>query len=63
MKANQKLINRLALAPVRTCRTLHYCCLCGKDITYGNNYRDGGRDHRAHVTCFAEATKKPASKP
>lgn len=36
---------------VKTCRTLHECFLCGKDIIYGQDYHDGGWNKRAHVTC------------
>ncbi len=47
-----KFLNALALKPVRTCRTLHHCEMCGHDITDGQQYRDGGVDKRAHEDCF-----------
>lgn len=57
----QRLCNRLALAPVRTCRTLHGCVLCGKDITLGQEYRDKGYGARAHEACFKEAANPAAT--
>lgn len=50
----QRMCNRLALAPVRTCRTLHSCIFCGGDITDGQQYRDKGYGARAHEGCFAQ---------
>jgi hypothetical protein len=40
--------------PVRTCRTLQHCELCGRDITHGNSYHDGGPGKRAHVLCVKQ---------
>jgi hypothetical protein len=57
----QRLCNRLALAPVRTCRTLHSCVLCGKDITDGQEYRDKGYGARAHEGCFKQAANPAAT--
>jgi hypothetical protein len=37
--------------PLRTCKSLHECCLCDRPITYQDNYRDGGYGKRAHETC------------
>jgi hypothetical protein len=37
--------------PLRTCRTLHHCEVCKRDITIGQQYRDGGYGKRAHETC------------
>jgi hypothetical protein len=37
--------------PVRECRSLHFCCICGKDITLGQLYHDGGYGRRCHVDC------------
>ena len=48
----QKLLNRLRLAKIRTCRSLHSCVLCETDITYGETYRDKGYAARAHDDCF-----------
>lgn len=38
--------------PVRECRTLHTCRLCGEHITLGQEYRDGGYPRRAHLACI-----------
>ena len=38
--------------PIRECRSLHYCEICNKDITYGECYYDGGYNNRVHVDCF-----------
>lgn len=37
--------------PIRTCRTLHECYICRKDIVLGQMYFDGGYGRRAHVDC------------
>lgn len=37
--------------PIRTCRTLHYCELCGGDIRLGETYYDGGYARRIHTKC------------
>ena len=37
--------------PLRTCRTMHDCCICGTEIRRGHSYRDGGYDRRAHEHC------------
>jgi hypothetical protein len=42
---------RLSKYPVRLCRTMHHCILCGERIDAGDRYHDGGYSHRAHVTC------------
>lgn len=36
---------------LRTCQSLHECCVCGEDITLGQRYRDGGYRRRAHESC------------
>jgi hypothetical protein len=38
--------------PVRTCRSLHHCEVCFRDIDLGQKYRDGGYSRRAHVACL-----------
>ena len=43
--------------PVRTCRTIHQCAICGTDITCGDTYRDGGFGIRAHTHCADELTE------
>lgn len=48
----QKLCLRLALAPTRTCKSLHECVLCGLPIRLGQEYKDRGYGARAHVDCF-----------
>lgn len=40
--------------PVRTCYTLHFCEICQRDITLGQQYYDGGYGRRAHVGCADE---------
>lgn len=37
--------------PIRTCRSLHHCEICEKDITLGERYYDGGYNRRGHVSC------------
>ena len=48
----------LSGAPLRTCQTLRHCCLCTKDITIGQQYRDRGFQRRAHEPCVQEAALK-----
>jgi len=38
--------------PIRTCYTVHECCLCGGDITCGQSYADRGIRRRAHYDCI-----------
>lgn len=45
---------------IRVCRSLHHCEVCRKDITLGQQYRDGGYSRRAHVTCLDAPTVTPA---
>jgi hypothetical protein len=45
--------------PVKTCKSLHHCKLCGRDITYNQRYHDGGYSHRAHVTCVEAINGAP----
>lgn len=47
-----KMCNRLALAPVRKCRSLHSCVFCEQPIRDGDLYRDAGYAARAHDFCF-----------
>lgn len=37
--------------PLRTCRSLHHCEICAKDITLGQRYYDGGYGRRIHEQC------------
>jgi len=37
--------------PIRTCRTMHDCCVCGGTIRDGEQYHDGGYGRRAHTSC------------
>jgi hypothetical protein len=41
--------------PLRTCRTLHHCEICSRDITLGERYYDGGSTRRAHERCIPVA--------
>jgi hypothetical protein len=43
--------------PVRTCKSLHTCELCGYSIRCGSLYRDGGYGRRAHTSCVRAALK------
>ena len=36
---------------LRICRWLNHCKICNKDITDGQQYRDGGYGRRAHEDC------------
>ena len=42
--------------PKRNCKSLHFCELCRQDITFGQDYYDGGYGYRAHDLC-AEADR------
>jgi hypothetical protein len=53
-----RMCNRLALAPVRTCRSLHSCTFCGLDIKPGETYRDKGYGARAHDFCFKAVARE-----
>lgn len=44
--------------PMRTCRTLHECGICGDSIRCGENYFDGGYGRRAHERCVEEKRKQ-----
>jgi hypothetical protein len=57
----QAMCRRLALAPVRTCKTLHTCTFCAHSIQLGDQYRDKGHGARAHVICF-EAVNREVNK-
>lgn len=37
--------------PIRTCRWLNGCKLCGTNIVAGEKYYDGGGERRAHLVC------------
>jgi hypothetical protein len=54
----QAACRRLALAPVRVCRSLHRCCFCMQDIRLGESYRDRGYKMRAHTECFAAVNRE-----
>lgn len=43
-----ELAHRLRRGELRTCRTMHECCLCDKTITLGQTYYDAGLRLRAH---------------
>ena len=40
--------------PIRFCRTLNHCELCGQDITIGQPYYDGGYSRRGHKGCVED---------
>lgn len=42
---------RLDKYQIRTCRTLHHCVACNRDIKSGERYHDGGYGLRSHVKC------------
>ena len=44
----------IARKPIRTCLTMHSCCICDVTIALGQEYHDGGYGRRAHVACVAE---------
>lgn len=44
----------IARYPVRTCRSLHHCEICGRDIVLGEQYHDGGYGRRIHVRCTSK---------
>ena len=46
--------------PLRVCKSLHHCELCAKQITYGEEYFDGGYNRRAHRKCVMQS---PAPQP
>ena len=52
MKINSVKVARLACKPIRLCRSVHGCCVCGKDVVFGEQYYDGGYDKRAHKNCI-----------
>lgn len=52
------ILASLSEAPLRTCRSLHSCCLCKKDITLGDQYRDRGYGRRAHLDCMVKAYER-----
>lgn len=37
--------------PLRRCLSLHHCGVCGRQITLGQRYYDGGFDRRVHEGC------------
>lgn len=45
---------------IRTCRSLHHCEICKRDITVGQRYFDGGYSKRAHESCVDVAAEKAA---
>lgn len=54
----QAMCRRLALAPLRTCRTIHLCTFCAQPISAGDQYRDRGYGARAHETCFKAVNRE-----
>jgi hypothetical protein len=62
-KRIQAMCNRLALAPVRTCRSLHHCVFCNQPISLGETYRDKGLNARAHDFCFKAVIREYKERP
>jgi hypothetical protein len=54
----QAMCRRLALAPVRTCKTLHMCVFCAQPIRLGDQYRDRGYGARSHTICFEAVNRE-----
>lgn len=46
-----EIINKLTMAPLRTCYSMHSCCLCNKPIKNGEKYYDVSLKVRAHENC------------
>lgn len=44
-----KLAIRLRKGKLRTCQSVHECCLCDLPITLGQRYYDAGLTARSHV--------------
>lgn len=55
--STEENLKRLFLKPIRTCRSLHMCCVCPSWINSGDKYYDGGESNRAHERCVQEALK------
>lgn len=59
----RRLCNSLGLLKTTTCRlAIFSCVLCGKDITNGDEYKNGGYARRAHVYCLTETAKRLAER-
>jgi recombinational DNA repair protein (RecF pathway) len=43
---------KLQSKPLRTCLSMHECCVCKEKIKYGESYYDGGIRKRAHERCM-----------
>jgi hypothetical protein len=50
-----QMFDSLASAPLRTCNSLHHCCICNRSIMMGERYRDRGYGRRAHDACLKTA--------
>ena len=42
---------------IRTCLTMHECKICGRTISCGESYYDGGYGRRAHTRCVMGEAK------
>lgn len=49
--------------PLRTCRSLHHCEVCGRDILNGQKYFDGGYSRRAHESCIGKPVSPQTKEP
>jgi len=48
--------------PIRICRSLHDCSVCGETIKNGQHYYDGGYCRRAHFLCVTPHPELIAAK-
>ena len=54
----QAMCRRLALAPLRICKSRHTCTFCAQQITVHEQYREAGIGARAHVICFETVNRE-----
>lgn len=52
-----EVLDSLSRAPLRTCRSMHHCCICRQDITLGQRYRDRGYGRRCHLSCLNDVAE------
>ncbi len=49
--SNKEKAEYLITKSLRTCYSMHECCICGDTIHNSSNYYCGGHGKRGHVTC------------
>lgn len=49
--SNKEKAEYLKTKLLRTCYSMHECCICGGTIHNGSGYYDSGHDKRGHFTC------------